>query len=263
MNIDKERFVEKIKNLIKDGETVRATKRVSNGGALVPTTTYYDTEKFKGWVSDALTVLEFYQIHTAGDKLISDLLEVKHASERNINAVQEQLKSILKAVEEGYIEIGGAGKSKQDAEIILQNVFNKFHKVARQLRARYDSRETLKIKDEYDVQDLLHALLQLHFDDIRPEEWTPSYAGGSVRMDFLLKDEGIVIEVKKTRESLTQKKLGEELIIDRAKYKEHPDCKKMYCFVYDPEGILGNPAGIKKDLEKGEEDFIKVFIRPE
>ena len=72
-----------------------------------------------------------------------------------------------------------------------------------------------------------------------------------------------LIEVKKTRESLTQKKLGEELIIDRAKYKEHPDCKKMYCFVYDPEGMLGNPAGIKKDLEKGEKDFIKVFIRPE
>ena len=27
------------------------------------------------------------------------------------------------------------------------------------------------------------------FDDIRPEEYTPSYAGGSSRIDFLLKDE--------------------------------------------------------------------------
>jgi hypothetical protein len=24
-------------------------------------------------------------------------------------------------------------------------------------------------------QDLLHTILKLHFDDIRPEEWTPSY----------------------------------------------------------------------------------------
>jgi hypothetical protein len=26
------------------------------------------------------------------------------------------------------------------------------------------------------------------FDDIRPEEYTPSYAGGSSRIDFLLED---------------------------------------------------------------------------
>ena len=82
-------------------------------------------------------------------------------------------------------------------------------------------------------------------------------------MDFLLKDVGIVIEVKKTRMSMTAKTLGEELLIDREKYKVHPDCKKLYCFVYDPEGLLGNPVGIKRDLEKGTEDFIKVFIRPE
>lgn len=81
-------------------------------------------------------------------------------------------------------------------------------------------------------------------------------------MDFLLKDFGIVIEVKKTRESMTAKDLGEQLIIDREKYKTHPDCRKIYCFVYDPQGYLGNPIGIKRDLEKGNEDYIKVFIRP-
>ena len=82
-------------------------------------------------------------------------------------------------------------------------------------------------------------------------------------MDFLLKDYGVVIEVKKTRDTMTAKDLGEQLIIDREKYKVHPDCKKIYCFVYDPQGYLGNPIGIKKDLEKGNEDYIKVFIRPE
>ena len=39
----------------------------------------------------------------------------------------------------------------------------------------------------------------LYFDDIRAEEWTPSYAGKCARVDFLLKNEKIVIEVKKTR----------------------------------------------------------------
>ena len=82
-------------------------------------------------------------------------------------------------------------------------------------------------------------------------------------MDFLLKDCSTVIEVKKTRKSMTAKDLGEQLIIDREKYKAHPDCKTLYCFVYDPDGFLRNPAGIKRDLEAGNEDFLKVIIKPE
>jgi hypothetical protein len=37
------------------------------------------------------------------------------------------------------------------------------------------------LKDEYDVQDLLYALLRIFFDDVRPEEWTPSFAGKSLQ----------------------------------------------------------------------------------
>jgi hypothetical protein len=69
----------------------------------------------------------------------------------------------------------------------LDRVLNRFHLVARQLRQRYGGRPTLDVADEYDAQNLLHSLLTLYFDDIRAEEWTPSYAGSSSRMDFLLK----------------------------------------------------------------------------
>ncbi len=105
-------------------------------------------------------------------------------------------------------------------------------------------RETLTIKDEYDVQDLLHALLKLHFSDVRPEEWTPSYAGNSNRMDFLLKEAHIAIEVKMTRDNLKDKEIGEQLIIDIDKYQQHPDVNTLYCFVYDPNAILHNPVGL-------------------
>ena len=98
---------------------------------------------------------------------------------------------------------------------------------------------------------------------VRAEEWTPSYAGGCERMDFLLKNLQTVIKVKKTRPKMTMKSLGEELIIDIEKYKAHPDCKQLYCFVYDPDGFLGNPKAIKNDLEKSHEGFVKIFIRPE
>ena len=143
---------------------------------------------------------------------------------------------------------------------VLERIFSRFYKVARQLRDRYNNKPTLEIEDEYDVQDLLHALLQLYFDDIRAEEWTPSYAGKCARVDFLLKNEKIVIEVKKTRRGLDDKELGDQLIIDVDRYKVHPDCERLVCFVYDPEGRIGNPNGIMADLNKQHEGFATVYI---
>jgi len=151
-------------------------------------------------------------------------------------------------------------KANKDDVFLLETILDKFHLVAKQLRQRYDDRTTLDIKDEYDTQDLLHSLLRLYYDDIRAEEWNPSYAGGSTRSDFLLKEQKIVIEVKKTRSSLKAKQLGEQLIIDIAKYKVHPDCKILICFVYDPEGYISNPKGIENDLNSNS-DGLKVIVK--
>lgn len=133
------------------------------------------------------------------------------------------------------------------------------------MRERHSDRETLDVKDEYDVQDLLHALLKIFFDDIRPEEWTPSYAGSSSKMDFLLKDERIVIETKMTREELGAKQIGEQLIVDIERYKQHADCETLVCFVYDPGGRISNPHGLAKDLESQSTDKlkVKVIIQPQ
>jgi hypothetical protein len=68
---------------------------------------------------------------------------------------------------------------------VVVKLAERFHAVVRQLRERRENRPTLDVTDEYDAQDLFHALLTIHFDDIRSEEWSPSYAGGASRMDFL------------------------------------------------------------------------------
>jgi hypothetical protein len=145
----------------------------------------------------------------------------------------------------------------------LEQMANRFHVVAQQLLLRHGGRETLKINDEYDVQDLLHALLLLEFDDVRPEEHTPTYAGGAARMDFLLKNEWVVVEVKCTRAGLGSKEVGEQLLVDIAKYQGHQDCKSLFCFVYDPTGRLQNPRGIERDLSHDRHGLATlVRIRP-
>jgi hypothetical protein len=127
-------------------------------------------------------------------------------------------------------------------------ICDRFPLVIRQLAQRHQKRPTLEITDEHDVQDLLHALLRLHFDDIRPEEWTPSYGGGASRMDFLLKQEQIVVEAKMTRSGLGAREVTDQLTIDAARYRSHPDCKTLVCLVYDPGGQVKNPRGVERDL---------------
>jgi hypothetical protein len=82
-------------------------------------------------------------------------------------------------------------------------------------------------------------------------------------MDFLLKRERIVIETKMAREGLDAKKLGEELIVDIARYATHPDCGTLVCFVYDPAGRIRNPAALEGDLSKTHGELVvRVLIRP-
>lgn len=171
------------------------------------------------------------------------------------------LNSIIEDFELGLINSGH--ETRFDPINPLIKIFDRFHLVVRQLRNRHNNKSTLDVSDEYDVQNLLHVLLTIDFNDIRAEEWTPSYAGKSSRMDFLLKDFKIVIEVKKTRPSLTAKEVGSQLIEDIGRYRTHPDCETLLCFVYDPEGYVGNPRGIENDLSRDEGDLkIRIYIRP-
>lgn len=153
--------------------------------------------------------------------------------------------------------------TKLDPAVSVERICNRVSLVVRQLRIRHDGRPAHDVEDEYDLQDLLHSLLHLFFDDVRPEEYTPTYAGKAARVDFLLKEESIVIEAKMTRKGLGAKEIGEQLIVDIARYKSHPSCKTLYCLVYDPEHRVANPRGLEADLSKKSDGMeVKVFIVP-
>jgi hypothetical protein len=147
----------------------------------------------------------------------------------------------------------------------LINLLTRFHKFAQELRDRRQGRETVIIKDEYDVQDLLFSLLHLHFDDIRKEEFSPSNSGANSRLDFVLKKEKIILEVKMSSERLGSKELGEELLIDIGRYKEYPDCTDLVIFIYDKADHIRNKKGLINDLQKQSrpELSVTVIINPD
>lgn len=233
--------------------------------------------EFHKWQRDTEVAIE--RVFMPGSRNINDFKSIRYslsafssgtedhvfqkAYERGIDQADAILSSMIDEIRDYAPDHTEDDAGVPDHLSLIERLCLRFHAAARTLQHRYDSRPTLEINDEYDVQDLLHAFLRLHFDDIRPEEWTPSYAGRSSRIDFLLKAERIVVEVKKTRVSMKAGELGEQLIIDRARYEQHPDCDTLVCFVYDPKGRIGNPTGIERDLENhGGEMKVRVIIAP-
>ena len=113
------------------------------------------------------------------------------------------------------------------------------------------------------MQDLLHALLRLEFEDIATEDWCPRYAAGAGRTDYLLQDGRTVIIAKKTRTGLTVRDLTDQIKIDFAHYSGRADCRTVLCFVYDPEGRIGNPRRLESDLARiCDTQALEVVIAP-
>lgn len=218
---------------------------------------HYKTKHFlsKKYGSDSTEYKDFTEISFNYDfpTMYDDNIEVCHQG-------LDSAKAMLNALLTDFSDENTDNENVYYYEKELERIFTRFRKVAVRLARRYNGRETLRITDEYDVQDLLHSLLSLYYDDIRPEEWTPSYAGSSVRIDFVIPEIKTFIEVKKTRSGLKDKELRDQLIIDIEQYQKHSGCDKIYCFVYDPDTILKNPAAIKKDLEEKHQGLVRVFI---
>ena len=176
-----------------------------------------------------------------------------------IVALRRAIREVLRSASEENWQLGS---ETRDALALIRVLCSRFPVFANQLRLRRGTRRSLVIRDEYDVQNLLHSLLLLHFEDVRPEEWTPSYAGKASRTDFLLRREEIVIETKMTRDGLDQKKLGDELIIDKERYRVHPNCKSLVCFVYDPDHRCNNPTALEDDLSQEAPFRVAVIVAP-
>jgi hypothetical protein len=153
--------------------------------------------------------------------------------------------------------------SENESQHLLRRLCARFHLVARQLRLRSEYRPTLEIEDEQDLQDLFYALLRLQFDEVEVEEWTPSYANGATRSCYLLDRQTTLVVVKKTRSGVNARDFGEQLKADQANFAGRGDGRTLFCFIYDPEGRVGNPRGLESDLMSVNDSLsVEVIVAP-
>ncbi|EOU9562015.1 malate dehydrogenase [Cronobacter dublinensis] len=257
----KQTLQERFKALEQDYKALIATQYTDHSALTRRNEIYVDSGKYKNWIVRVKKLIE--DSYGKESDYYKDFNTVNSGWSSNYNTLTRSYKPLFDAARDdiAYSAVSMDTHVESSALSLVLNILSRFPAFIRQLKRRHNGRAPLEVNDEYDVQDMVYALLTLHFNDIRAEEYTPSFAGAASRQDFLLKNEKIVIEVKKTRESLGAGKVGGELLIDMARYRAHQDCDTLILFVYDPDCYINNPLGVKTDLEsKDMEGKVKVVI---
>jgi hypothetical protein len=194
-----------------------------------------------------------------------------HSKEIFSPKIQKQVKEVLSKVGDFEFEVSkilepfSPSIPITDVETKIETLFLRFHSVAVQLQKRSrEEKQPFAIEDEYDVQDLLHSLLWIFFNDIEAENYgTPSTCGTNPRIDFFLRNERVFIEAKIATANHRRKKIAEEIILDKDYYSKKLDIKAIFFLVYDPSGFIDNPNGFEKDLsEQYSKPFVKVMVVP-
>ena len=112
--------------------------------------------------------------------------------------------------------------------------------------------DRIKIGNEYDVQRVLYSLLRPIFPKVRMEVY--SDAGyNSVRYDLFIDEYSLAIEVKCTRDTMTKRKLSEELGSDAFHYKQD----YIFFFIFDKSRIIQNVDAFVNGYRRKKAEFGK------
>jgi len=125
---------------------------------------------------------------------------------------------------------------EKDAKTLVVEILNNFDEAVKKIISeRRKGHPSFTINDEYDVQDLLYLVLKSIFPKLKEEDPTPRVGIKSNKIDLIIREEGILIEIKMIKEGdSNEKQYVEELKNDIESYYECKWLKHLVCYVYDP-----------------------------
>lgn len=180
--------------------------------------------------------------------VVIQLIEKENISVEDKNFLKRHINLSTSQGYQTAIDTNAVIRIPGEIEDLLEILIKGIRRAMVPLKHRRSNLPFIEFDNEYDLQDLVHSQLRSWVKDIRREEYTPSYAGSSTRADFLLAEYDIVIEIKNIRDTNHAKKIGDELILDIAHYKVHPNCKQLWIVIYDSKNLIPNPEGLISDL---------------
>lgn len=124
-----------------------------------------------------------------------------------------------------------------DAKTVVKQVLLQFGNSVKKITSdRRKGHSVFEINDEYDVQDLLYVMLKGLFPKLTDEEPTPKVGPKSNKIDLIIREEGLMIEVKMIKKSdPNEKQFVEQLKNDIQSYYRYSFLKDLLIYVYDPE----------------------------
>lgn len=164
--------------------------------------------------------------NTSEDKIDQALIEItKDDLDVQTQILLEDLeKSLLKVK---YISL--------EAEDLIRCILNNFSNSIQKIKVRRKDHPPYTIEDEYDVQDILYVIIKSIFPNLRDEDAIAKVGAKSTKIDLILRDEQIMIEVKMVKMSdKNEVNFIEQLKIDIESYHQCKWLNKLFCFVYDP-----------------------------
>lgn len=156
------------------------------------------------------------------------------------NGLKRTLTDLNAVIEQQEIELQHAGVTKMTAsaeiELVLQ-LCQRLDKSIKVLGQRHAGRPAFEINDEYDVQDLLQAILRAYFKYSTTEEPISKLAGLSTRADFAIEELGLIIEAKIAHGPGDQGRIVKEFAEDVQGYSKWSHLKHLIYLVYNADDL--------------------------
>lgn len=169
-----------------------------------------------------------------------------------LNKTLKELDSVIEQLELKLRHSGAAPKLAPSAEIqLILLLCSRLNHSAKILNRRRAGKQPFEITDEYDVQDLLQAILRAYFKYSISEEPISKLSGSSSRADFAIQDLGVIIEAKYVHGPNEQDRINKQFAEDVQSYSQWPYLEHFFYVVYgaddlkDPE-LLDQLSGLKE-----------------
>lgn len=142
---------------------------------------------------------------------------------------------------------GGASAAPEPDVDLIERVCKRLPQTARILASRSrKGRAPYDISDEYDVQDLLHAVLRAYLKFSVQEDPLPKISGAkSSRADISIEELGVLIEIKFARKPDDQRRIFDEYSQDLVLYAGWAHIKTLIFLIYN-SGDLRDAEAFEK-----------------
>lgn len=136
------------------------------------------------------------------------------------------------------LEHQGVSKFTTSGELKLAiQLCERLNQSAKVLARRRVDKKPFQIEDEYDVQDLLKAILRAYFKYVVSEDPISKVAGVSSRADFAIEELGLILEVKFVRSPGEQARIVKEFAEDLLFYSKCQFLEHFIYFVYGADDL--------------------------